>query len=260
MGKACSFSPSIDATSDTFSLDNLGVLPDYDYTSLDSFFDIPVLPTNEPRKPHLGFADAWTTLAPLGVPEYKLPNAPANSPSNMTVDINDVFARHMSPTPSLCADGDDLSVHAPNSLKRSFPSSPSSSSPSSSLESTSGADDDDQYEKPAIKRPKRRPGLERTSSTLPTSSSSKTQQQRVPHNQVERKYREGLNTQLEQLRRAVPTLCQVNDRDRGKPSKATVLVGAMAYIKSIEMERDELAREVERRWMSAGAVRVEDWS
>src|SRR3712207_8387256 len=34
---------------------------------------------------------------------------------------------------------------------------------------------------------------------------------RLPHNQVERKYREGLNAELERLRRAVPTLPQSDE-------------------------------------------------
>ncbi|KAH8733240.1 hypothetical protein GQ44DRAFT_23575 [Phaeosphaeriaceae sp. PMI808] len=251
----------MDATSDAFSFDNMGVLPDCDYTSIpcspmNPFFDTPVVPSTEPQtcKP---FADVWTTqismlTGPLGAPGYNLPNVSVNS-SIETVNVNDVFTRDMSPAPSLCVDGDYSSAHSPPSLKRSF---------SSSSESSSG-NDEDYNEAPAAKHPKRRPRrprLERTSSTSSTSSSSKTQQQRVPHNQAERKYREGLNAQLEQLRRAVPTLCQVNDAERGKPNKATVLVGAIAYIKSIERERDELASEVERRRMSDGTVRVEGWS
>jgi len=241
----------------------MGDLSDCDYTSLlyspmDPFFDTPVVPSTEPqtRKP---FADARTTptsmlSGPLDVPEYNLPNVPVNLPIE-TADANDVFARDMSPTPSLCADGDDSSARSPPSLKRSFYSSSSDSS---------NGNDEDYDEAPVAKRPKRRPGrprLERTSSTpsASSSSSSKTQQQRVPHNQVERKYREGLNTQLEQLCRAVPALRQVNDGERGKPSKATVLVGAIAYIKSIERERDELVSELQRRRMSNGAVGVEGW-
>lgn len=225
---------------------------------MDPFFDTPVVPSTEPQtcKP---FADAWTTptsmlTGPPGVPEYDLPNVPVNSPIE-TVDVNHVFARDMLPTPSLCADDEYPSAHSPPLLKRSFYSSSSESS---------SENDEDYNEAPAAKRPKRRPGRpqpERTSSISSSSSSSKTQQQRVPHNQVERKYREGLNAQLEQLRRAVPTLCQVNDGERGKPSKATVLVSAIAYIKSIERERDELTSEVERRrLMSDGAARVEGWS
>ena len=73
--------------------------------------------------------------------------------------------------------------------------------------------------------------------------------QRVPHTQVERKYREGLNTELERLRRAVPTLLQSQKADvigAAKPSKAMVLAAAIEYIKTIERERDEALFEVQR--------------
>jgi hypothetical protein len=72
---------------------------------------------------------------------------------------------------------------------------------------------------------------------------------RLPHNQVERKYRESLNTQLESLRRVVPSL-QQNQRGfdgadiedlptPSKPSKAVILASATAYIK--QMEKDKKA-------------------
>jgi hypothetical protein len=64
-----------------------------------------------------------------------------------------------------------------------------------------------------------------------------------PHVQVERKYREGLNSDLERLRRAVPTLLQSGDgavMGQPKPSKAMVLSCAVAYIAKIEHERDRL--------------------
>jgi len=72
---------------------------------------------------------------------------------------------------------------------------------------------------------------------------------RLPHNQVERKYREGLNSELERLRRAVPTLPQRDSSDLTgppKPSKATVLASAIDYIKFMEAEHERLAEENER--------------
>jgi hypothetical protein len=65
----------------------------------------------------------------------------------------------------------------------------------------------------------------------------------MPHVQVERKYREGLNSDLERLRRAVPTLLQSGEgavMGQPKPSKAMVLSCAVAYIAKIEHERDGL--------------------
>ena len=77
---------------------------------------------------------------------------------------------------------------------------------------------------------------------------------RLPHNQVERKYRESLNTQLESLRRVVPALqysrappCDGADIEDlpvpSKPSKALVLATATAYIKQIEKEKNQLVDE-----------------
>ncbi|KAF2268254.1 hypothetical protein CC78DRAFT_540992 [Lojkania enalia] len=76
---------------------------------------------------------------------------------------------------------------------------------------------------------------------------------RLPHNQVERKYRESLNTQLESLRRVVPSLQQnqrsCEDADiedlptASKPSKAVILASATAYIKQMEKEKKAMQDE-----------------
>ncbi|KAF2471028.1 uncharacterized protein BDR25DRAFT_354940 [Lindgomyces ingoldianus] len=76
---------------------------------------------------------------------------------------------------------------------------------------------------------------------------------RLPHNQVERKYRESLNTQLDSLRRVVPALQQSQRACDGadiedlptpsKPSKAVVLASATAYIKQMEKDKKSLAEE-----------------
>jgi len=77
---------------------------------------------------------------------------------------------------------------------------------------------------------------------------------RQPHNQIERKYRESLNTQLESLRRVVPALQQnrtspcdgadIEDLPApSKPSKALILATATAYIKQIEKEKKQVADE-----------------
>jgi hypothetical protein len=101
-------------------------------------------------------------------------------------------------------------------------------------------------------RKRGRPRLDRVE-TQPQSngpSSARCQRTgRLPHNQVERKYREGLNTELERLRRAVPTLPHSDNGDtmgQPKPSKAMVLSSAIDYIKRIEREKEALEQEVER--------------
>jgi hypothetical protein len=101
-------------------------------------------------------------------------------------------------------------------------------------------------------RKRGRPRLDRveTHSQSNGSSSAKIQRTgRLPHNQVERKYREGLNTELERLRKAVPTLPHSEEGDamgQPKPSKAMVLSSAIDYIKRIEREKEALKEEVER--------------
>jgi hypothetical protein len=111
----------------------------------------------------------------------------------------------------------------------------------------------DQEPTPKIQPRRRgRPRLDCGSSNSTSNSygSSKCQRtSRVPHNQVERKYRQGLNTELERLRRTVPTLLQCSgERVVGQPqlSKAMVLVGAIEHIKTVERERDALIVENER--------------
>ncbi|KAJ4292615.1 hypothetical protein N0V90_009278 [Kalmusia sp. IMI 367209] len=87
----------------------------------------------------------------------------------------------------------------------------------------------------------------------PTVEDKAKPRRRLPHNQVERKYRESLNTQLESLRRVVPSL-QQNQRGcdgadiedlptPSKPSKAVILASATAYIKSMEKDKKTLHDE-----------------
>jgi hypothetical protein len=104
-----------------------------------------------------------------------------------------------------------------------------------------------------IKHEKRSP----TDVTIPEAnneSKAGKSRTRLPHNQVERKYREGLNTQLESLRRVVPSLQQnrgplcdgadIEDMSAPtKPSKALVLASATAYIKQMEKEKRQLVDE-----------------
>ncbi|KAH7111746.1 hypothetical protein B0J11DRAFT_542899 [Dendryphion nanum] len=87
------------------------------------------------------------------------------------------------------------------------------------------------------------PSIDNPSSTHPQRTLP------IPHNQVERKYREGLNSEMERLRCTVPVLSQ-NEMDavigRPKPSKAMVLSCAIKYIKEIEHDRNGL-REMIRQ-------------
>jgi hypothetical protein len=75
------------------------------------------------------------------------------------------------------------------------------------------------------------------------------EKKRIPHNEVERKYRDSVNNQMECLRRVVPLLqptsrvCDGADMEDlptpSKPSKAAILASATAYIKQLEREKKE---------------------
>lgn len=71
---------------------------------------------------------------------------------------------------------------------------------------------------------------------------------RIPHNEVERKYREGLNASFRKLQCAVPALSQLSDAIIGtaRPSKAVVIDSAIEYIHRLEKERDKARFLLER--------------
>lgn len=71
---------------------------------------------------------------------------------------------------------------------------------------------------------------------------------RIPHNEVERKYREGLNASLRKLQCAVPSISQLSDAVIGtaRPSKAVVIDSAIEYIHRLEKERDKARFLLER--------------
>jgi len=99
---------------------------------------------------------------------------------------------------------------------------------------------------PTPKRKRGRPRISRRASEA--SSLKKKVSQRVPYNQVERKYRQMLNAEMERLRLKVPTLPQHTDISLAgppKPSKATVLAAAVDYIKLLEADTKRLSEENE---------------
>jgi hypothetical protein len=193
------------------------------------------------------FVGTWENPNSLSLapPPYDFPYSSAQSPLQ-TINMTEPLAHDISPTPSLCADGDYFSARLPISLKRSYSSSSSTASVSPPSPASHTSNDSDYEEGPAHKRSKRHsnPVPQSKRADSPDSACSKKATERIPHNQVERKYREGLNTQLEKLRRVVPTLCPAEDGEKPKPSKATILANAIAYIKKLEQERDILAKQV----------------
>jgi hypothetical protein len=231
---------SYDSTLDKAYIgDSYSTQPDY---SLDSFFDCPVSSIEQSSLNSTSNSYQPTTFQPTNTFGTLDQFSTSNSLSFDEL-TNDSFPQDASPTPSLCGDGPQLQNTSPSlsprSLKRESPDSPTDLST---------------YE-PATKRPQRkrgRPRLDRTQtsdsvSTTTNSGCKKMQTHRLPHNQVERKYREGLNSELERLRKAVPTLPQSDEAGvmgQPKPSKAMVLAGAIEYIRKIERERDAAVEQL----------------
>jgi len=146
----------------------------------------------------------------------------------------DLPANYHSPTPSVCDDIDNLSTSSRSEI------------------STPITEAMELLKKAPPKRKRGRPRLDRSnsgSSDSSNSDSAKPRRSRIckrqPHNEVERKYREGINAELERLRMAVPTLprCDPQVHDPPRPSKAVVLASAIDYIHKMEVERDRLLGE-----------------
>ena len=67
---------------------------------------------------------------------------------------------------------------------------------------------------------------------------------RIPHNQVERKYREGINRQLERLRDIIPsTRDAALANGYGRLSKNTILTSAIEYIAELQETTRRLQEE-----------------
>ncbi|KAK7177655.1 hypothetical protein DPSP01_014563 [Paraphaeosphaeria sporulosa] len=158
------------------------------------------------------------------------------NPISSTSDFNISPLSDDSPTPSL---GGDVPQNA--LALASTPLSPRSQLRRQSTNSIFKSDNCSESSNPP-KRKRGRPRLDRSSSSLCSLSTKTHRSQRLPHTQVERKYREGLNACLERLRKTVPTLCQADNQralpDHPKLSKAAILEGAVEYIKEIKKERD----------------------
>jgi hypothetical protein len=140
-------------------------------------------------------------------------------------------------TPSLCGDAPRPAQSpsmSPCSIKRESPSPPASPR--------------EQTTSKRSLRKRGRPRLDRFDMEFPLAepSSKCPRTGRLPHNQVERKYREGLNSELERLRKTVPRLSHGDEAGQPKPSKGMILSSAIEYIKTIENERDALREEVAR--------------
>jgi len=83
--------------------------------------------------------------------------------------------------------------------------------------------------------------------------------ERLTHRQVERKYREGINRQLELLRLVLPA---TQDRKKwaGKPSKGVVLANAIEYIHKLETEVEQVSQEKEQlRKLSTTMMQRRNW-
>jgi len=71
---------------------------------------------------------------------------------------------------------------------------------------------------------------------------------RIPHNTVEKHYRNTVNAALQRLQRTVPRFASPGHDSDGleavrQPTKTAVLMGAVEYIRELERERDALREE-----------------
>ncbi|KAI0578926.1 HLH multi-domain protein [Pyrenophora tritici-repentis] len=196
---------------------------------------------------HNNFINAPSTVSPAAV----APKPPLTTWANSL------------PTP-LSVAGDFQNGYMATDFNSNFPSLPSplptpSSSGSPTLSSpvpvsnTQQAAPEDPATTTAKPAPRKRgrPRLNRPASEPQAANNSgakSTRTQCMPHTEVERKYREKLNAELERLRRAVPMLPQCDSADMGavKPSKSMILAVAIDYIKELERQRDAAVEEVER--------------
>ncbi|RMZ69432.1 transcription factor bhlh [Pyrenophora seminiperda CCB06] len=149
----------------------------------------------------------------------------------MATDFNSNFPSLPSPLPTPSSHG-----------------SPTAQSPVSAPNTQPTPEDTTTVKPPPRKRG--RPRLNRPASdpTASNHASKGSKTQCMPHTEVERKYREKLNAELERLRRAVPMLpqCDTADSSAVKPSKSMILAVAIDYIKELERQRDVAVEEVER--------------
>jgi hypothetical protein len=171
--------------------------------------------------------------------------------TNYAIDPASINAAELaSSSPMAQSSSKTLSPCGDTQLQAHCPSMSSRRSELDSLFSPALLEDQSTLTRP--RRRRGRPRLNFSDSEIHSAVSSSTKDQctgRLPHNQVERKYREGLNSELERLRRAVPTLPHSENggaMGQPKPSKAMVLSSAIEYIKRIEKERDALRVEVEK--------------
>ncbi|KAH6622265.1 hypothetical protein C7974DRAFT_219264 [Boeremia exigua] len=102
---------------------------------------------------------------------------------------------------------------------------------------------------PKLEHPNGKKGRPQLNRKSDSASAGYPNTDRMPHNKVERRYREGLNAGFERLRRAVPMLLQSNNGSvmgQPKPSKAMVIAGAINYIEKMEQEGRVLQDENDR--------------
>jgi hypothetical protein len=123
-----------------------------------------------------------------------------------------------------------------------------------------------EFEAPAVARSQNRRHSKRAASEESTTSPQTNPSpaapnppakpsRRQPHNEIERKYRESINTHLEALKNSLPAFQQPQNQciqGKGdiedlaatpKPSKSIILASAVAHIKKIEKEKKQVEQE-----------------
>ncbi|KAH8698063.1 hypothetical protein GQ44DRAFT_95499 [Phaeosphaeriaceae sp. PMI808] len=178
------------------------------------------------------------------ISQFEIDSFSTTTPHNTTHSPQNTW-----PNPSIGSDA--RTQVAPQEVQpHTSPSASSSLSLECDLLSSPQATTKERAQKHSVARKRGRPRLHRgdsSSYTLPKDP-DKDHTYRIAHNQVERKYREGLNAGIEKLHRAVPALPQERGDaalGQARPSKLMVLASAVEYIKSIERERDAAIEELE---------------
>ncbi|KAF2281449.1 uncharacterized protein EI97DRAFT_454643 [Westerdykella ornata] len=278
--------------------------PTFGLASTEPCYGAPAYSTSEGRPTTTSAQQHQQTKLPPFGPPGPIHSLRFSSPASAAAALSALDypprTRAISRTPSLCGDGPSLLIKPEPSSPQSpqlspspgfFPSksqqmttpshclssslptmpTPTTRIPSSSLSS------------PSLKPVHRTRGRPRTSS-MPQHSTTKTKSLTSPtgspgaitktpstHKDVERKYRRGINNDLERLRRAIPSLRSLESPESSdakevlqgqqvptvamaKPTKSQVLAAAVEYIRRLEGERNGLRREV--ALLSAGAAAV----
>jgi len=175
-------------------------------------------------------------------PSYSYSTASVSTAS--AISPADVYAQQSPPTPYAISPG--ISIGTPNvgayEQHRDYFNQMSAESSSMGVPDMMGSE---REQSPGSKKKRMRPKLDGMLEDEKKDAKD-YERPRLPHNEVERKYRESLNLGFERLRATVPTLPKLDSGAASvaqKQSKAAVLGAAIDYIRHLEGENEKLQEE-----------------